>query len=313
MKPKDIQLARRIEEGLIAYNRDQRRLLGIRSKPCRVAFIEQVLESLHRVAYPSVIACRDISPERANPNSPLFDPLRAAIFKHRAGQVDEAFWFIFLFVHFGKHLRTKWRLAKDVYGCLGQGAPWTWARVSANPRGFREWLADNRAILTGDGVARHFGNHRKYESLDGWSRNGTGEAVETYVQWIGPTRTHQQLIQAAQAIAGNDPRRLFHHLYITMNQVTRFGRTAKFDYLTMLGKLRFAPIEPGSTYMDGATGPFSGARLLFGGSINADFERAELDGWLVELGGQLQLGMQVLEDSLCNWQKNPSRFIAYRG
>lgn len=313
MRPKDIQLAQRIEEGLIAHGRNHRQLRGIRSKACRDAFIEQVLESIHRVDYASVIARRDISRERANPNSPLFDPVRAAILKQRAGQIDEAFRFIFLFVHFGKHLRTGWRLTRDVYGCLGNGAPWTWARVSGNPRTFRTWLADSRAALTGDGVARHFGNHRKYESLDAWSPNGTGEAVESYVQWVAPLRTHQQLIQAAQAEVGNDPRRLFHLLYVSMNRVARFGRTAKFDYLTMLGKLRLAPIEPGSTYMEGATGPFTGARLLFGGSTSADFERAELDGWLVELGGQLGVGMQVLEDSLCNWQKSPSRFIAFRG
>jgi hypothetical protein len=313
MRPKDFQLAQRIGDGLIAYDRNHRRLFGIRLKAHRDAFIEQVLESIHRVAYPSVIARRDISPERANPNSPLFDPVRAAILKQRTGQTDEAFWFIFLFVHFGKHLRTGWRLTRDVYGCLGNGAPWTWARVGSNPRSFRSWLADNRAALTGDGVARHFGNHRKYESLDAWSRNGTGEAVESYVQWVAPPRTHQQLIQAAQAEVGNDARRLFHFLYGSMNRVTRFGRTAKFDYLTMLGKLNLAPIEPGSTYMEGATGPFTGARLLFGGSTNADLERLELDSWLVELGGQLGVGMQVLEDSLCNWQKSPSRFIAFRG
>jgi len=50
-----------------------------------------------------------------------------------------------------------------------------------------------------------------------------------------------------------------------MNDVERFGRTAKFDYLTMVGKLGLAAIEPGSTYMQGATGPLKGARLLFGG------------------------------------------------
>lgn len=314
MRPKDAQLAERIESGLIAYDKQHRRLPGIQSKAHRDAFIEQIVESVHRVTYPSVIAGRNISPLRANPSSELFDPLKAALLQQRAGQIDEAFWLVFLFVHFGKHLRTGWRLARDVYGSLGKGAPWTWGRVSADPKAFRAWLSANKAALKGgDGVSRHFGNHRKYESLDGRSRNGTGEAVETYVKWVGPPRTHQRLIQAAQVVAGNDPRKLFHDLYISMNQVTRFGRTAKFDYLTMLGKLRLAPVEPGSTYMEGATGPLSGARLLFGGSSTAALERTELDGWVVELGGQLQLSMQVLEDSLCNWQKSPSKFMAFRG
>ena len=34
--------------------------------------------------------------------------------------------------------------------------------------------------------------------------------------------------------------------------------------LTMVGKLQLANIEPGSTYMNGATGPLDGGRLLFG-------------------------------------------------
>ena len=98
--------------------------------------------------------------------------------------------------------------------------------------------------------------------------------------------------------------------------VASFGRTAKFDYLTMIGKLGLAPIEPGSTYMHGATGPLSGARLLFGGRKTAPLTRSDLEAWLVELEARLHLGthgMQVLEDALCNWQKNPRTFVPFRG
>jgi hypothetical protein len=266
VRPRDSQLAQKLSEGLRSFDRERHLLLGIRLARNREAFLEQMLESIHRVRYPSVIASRNISPQRANPRSELFDPLKAAIFCKRQGQVDEAFWFIFLFVHFGKHLRAGWRLARDVYGSLGDGVQWDWKRTSADPKSFRQWLADHKSILTGDGIPRHFGNHRKYETLDAWSRNGTGEAVESYIKWVAPPRTHELLIQEAQKAVGSNPRELFQYLYVSMNQVTRFGRTAKFDYLTMLGKIGLAPIEPGSTYMDGATGPFTGARLFFGGN-----------------------------------------------
>jgi len=69
----------------------------------------------------------------------------------------------------------------------------------------------------------------------------------------------------------------------------------------MIGKLELAAIEPGSTYMQNATGPLSGARLLFGVHHGA----TQLDHWLIELEAQLGVGMQVLEDALCNWQKSP--------
>jgi hypothetical protein len=61
--------------------------------------------------------------------------------------------------------------------------------------------------------------------------------------------------------------------------------------------------------MHGSTGPVQGARLLFGNHENP----VNLDRWLVELDAELQVGMQVLEDALCNWQKSPERFKPFRG
>jgi hypothetical protein len=123
------------------------------------------------------------------------------------------------------------------------------------------------------------------------------------------------LIAKASRQAGGDPRKTFALLYQSMT-VASFGRTAKFDYLTMIGKLGLGPIQPGSTYMQGATGPQRGARLLFGGTPSARLSSADLDTWLLDLNARLQLGphgMQVLEDALCNWQKQPRRFVPFRG
>jgi len=119
--------------------------------------------------------------------------------------------------------------------------------------------------------------------------------------------------QAAVKHCGQDPRATFDYLYESMKDVASFGRTARFDYLTMVGKLRLAQIEPGSTYMQGATGPLSGARLLFGGRTDAALSQRELDAYLVRLEACLVVGMQVLEDALCNWQKSPAEFKGFRG
>lgn len=81
----------------------------------------------------------------------------------------------------------------------------------------------------------------------------------------------------------------------------------------MLGKLGLAAIEPDSTYMTGSSGPISGARLLFAGDAKAQLPAGNLDQWLVDLDARLGVGMQVLEDALCNWQKSPSEFKAFRG
>ena len=216
---------------------------------------------------------------------------------------------VFLFVHFGRHSVGGWRYAREVYGRLGGVERWDWAATSADPAAFRSWLNENKDELRREGVPGGFGNHRKYESLDAYSSKGTGAVVESYVEWVNPPRTHRQLVEQACQEADGDARRAFDNLYKSMRAVTRFGRTARFDYLTMLGKLDLAEIEAPSAYLEEATGPRKGAVLLFG----VDQPARTLNQWLVELDVFLAVGMQALEDALCNWQKNPADFVPFRG
>lgn len=266
------------------------------------------MESLHRVRYVRQIRSRELSPLRADPQSELFDPLKAAIINQRAGRTDEAFWLIFLFVHFGKNAKGGWRYAREVYGALGQGAAWSWSNVSKNPAGFRAWFSANEATIGRKDPPGGFGNHRKFETL-----RTTGAAVESYVNWVGPPRTHAELVEDALHKSGGDPRRTFRFLYDSMDAVVRFGRTARFDYLSMLGKLELATIRPDSTYMANATGPAEGARLLFADNPNAPIKDHDLEELVAELERELGVGMQVMEDALCNWQKSPDVFIPFRG
>lgn len=313
MRPKDRKLAAAIDKKLQTYSASLHQMPGIANATHRAVLIEQILESIHRVAYIAAIKTRPISPNRADPNSTLFDPLKAAILYYRAGNIDEACWLVFLATHFGRHLEDKWQLVRDIYGALGT-TPWTWTRTSGAPILFKQWLANNLATLQNDGINRRFGGHRPYESLEISQHNrGTAAAIESYVSWIGANRGHQLLFDDALAIAGNDPTALFDRLYRKM-KVSSFGRLAKFDYLTMLGKLGFVPIEPGSPYLQGATGPLRGARLLFTGNTDSESIPTKiLDQYIVELGAYIGVGMQVMEDSLCNWQKSPHKFEAYRG
>jgi hypothetical protein len=314
VRAKTIDLARELDLKLCRFARDERRLPGIESDANRAAFVETIVESIRRVRYALGLRDQVFSPLRADPNSELFDPLKAAVLQHRAGDIDEAFWLVFWGIHCGKHASDGWRLARDLYGALGT-EPWTWERTSSDPEEFREWLRMNEAILRGgDGVRRRFGNHRKYESLKALSERGTALVVASYVAWVAPPRTHVSLVEETEDACGQHPRRRFDALYRSMDAVLGFGRMARFDYLAMLGKLGLAPIEPGSTYMHGATGPYSGAKLLFGrNATGTEYTRLELDRFLLELDQELNVGMQVLEDALCNWQKSPGRFKRFRG
>ena len=313
MNSKDKELYDELRTKLVKYDNEVRALPGIDAAARKDSLLCQFVESIHRVNYPVVIRSRDVSPKRADPADPLFDPLKAAIFHQREGNLEEAFWLVFVFVHFGKHARGEWRYAREVYGRLGVKPYWDWTTVSAAPKAFRQWLNDHQEQIKRPGVPGGFGNHRKYESLDGKKKTGTGNAVETYVNWIDPPRTHEALFKEQSNLAGGDPRKTFSNLYKSMADVARFGRTAKFDYLTMIGKLGLAHIEPGSTYMVGSTGPAVGAKLLFFDNTTENVSSRTLDYWLIELEENLGVGMQVMEDALCNWQKSPNTFKAFRG
>ncbi len=307
MKPHDRAEGMRLEAALRSFAEDDRPLPGIAAPARRRVFIDQIIESIRRIKFINVLRTRDICDERTDPMNLLFDPLKAAILNQRRGDVEEAFWLLFLYVHFGRHSQAGWRYARDVYGRLGEGGRWDWPTVSNNVAGFRAWLDDHQARLQ-NGKPRGFGNHRKRESLAGFGDKGTGAAVETYVRWINPPRTHRELMNESVQAANGDPGAAFDSLYRSMAVVKRFGRLARFDYLTMVGKLGLAPINPGSAYINGSTGPLAGARLLFGNGT-----AASLDEWAVRLDGKLRVGMQVIEDSLCNWQKSPEKFQAFRG
>lgn len=313
MKSKEKSLAHKLGAKLSQFDQQNRSLPGIRAAANRNALIEQLIESIRRIRFVSLIDSRALTEMRADPTCDLFDPLRAAILHKRKGDTEEAWWLVFLFVHFGKHRRTGWRLARDIYGGLGRTTWWSWQRTSMDPHAFCHWLASHEhTVQGGDGVSRHFGNHRKYETLKDSSARGTGKVVESYVSWVLKRGSHSALVKEAQQHTGGKSREMFDYLYHSMEKVLSFGRTARFDYLTMIGKLGLAPIEPGSTYMQGSTGPLKGARLLFGKKTASP---SELDAWLVELEARLRLffGMQVLEDALCNWQKSPKKFKAFRG
>jgi len=56
-----------------------------------------------------------------------------------------------------------------------------WASTSADVDRFRAWLHAHTERLRRANAPGGFGNHRKYESLDAKSENGTGAVVESYV------------------------------------------------------------------------------------------------------------------------------------
>lgn len=307
MRAREQALIHELDERLLGVSADIFPLPGIADNVRRRNYVLQLVDSMRRVRYVSEIASRDVHPERGNPQSMMFDPIKAALLRMRVGDVEEACWLVFLFVHFGKHAKSGYRYAREVYGALGTQGPWTFAAVSANVAGFRAWLHANQDQLK-RGKQRGFGNHRKYESLAAHGNKGTGATVESYVEWVQVAGSHAAVFAQALQAANDDPKRAFRAMYRSMSGVRRFGRTARFDYLTMLGKLGLAEIHPDSAYFSSATGPVVGARLMLQGTTAHQLSVAEIDSRVGVIAAHLGVGFQEMEDSLCNWQKSPDQY-----
>lgn len=181
------------------------------------------MDSERRIEFIVRIRSRHINQGRKSPTSPLFDPIRAALLCAHAGEIEEACWLIFLAIHCGKHGNDGWRLVREIYAGNGPGAEWTLARVNGNIAGFQQWLAGKYALWTATDTRPHFGNHRKYETLDPAKAYNTAAVVATYLGWVNGEVDHQtRFIRAVQGANGDrvlafdqvyrSPRRFLHSI-----------------------------------------------------------------------------------------------------
>lgn len=305
MWPTRQQQHARISSTLQTYSTNVRNLPGAAGNLARDALAMQFVASLRREDYYRRVQEKPVSARKADPNSGAFDAERAVAYHMQNGNVEEAAWLVFLMTHFARPASSGWLRLQQVYGRLGAGV-WDWQTVSNNPQAMLSWLVANWMNIGGK-----FGNHRKYESLRPNSNRSFGDVLLSYVGWIGPAG-HQAFFGATIRQTGNNPATIFDALYRSMS-VKTFGRLAKFDYLALIGRYGIAPIEPGSAYFKGATGPASGARLLFTGSHTGAATEGQLQNWVDELDASLHVGMAVMEDALCNWQKSPTAFVHFKG
>jgi hypothetical protein len=294
-----------IAKGLADFSAQIRPLPGIISPEALNTLAMQFVASLRREDYYRLVQRNIISPHRADPNHAGFDAERAVAFYVQNGEIEEAAWLIFLMTHLARPADTGWLRLSQIYGKLGQGI-WTWNIVSADPQAFVDWLSQNWTTVGGK-----FGNHRKYESLDPGSSRAFGRVLASYLNWIGG-QGHVTFFANAIRNAGNEPGAIFDYLYDDMT-VLSFGRLAKFDYLALIGRYGIAPIHAGKAYFRGATGPARGAKLLFYGTADSATGPDTLQSLVDELDLALAVGMQVMEDALCNWQKSPTNFVHFNG
>jgi Alpha-glutamyl/putrescinyl thymine pyrophosphorylase clade 3 len=305
MWPKRENRRQEIVDGIRRHSATVRVLPGIAAPTALEVLATQFVASERREDYYRLVQAKPISVDRASPNHLRFDAERAVAYYMQKGNPEEAAWLVFLMTHFARPRDSGWLRLRDVYGRLGAGI-WDWKTVSANPGAFIDWLEANSQAVRGT-----FGNHRKYESLSPRAKRSFRRVVTDYFEWIGGAG-HAKFFADATRAAGNDPGVIFDALYKDM-KVLSFGRLAKFDYLALIGRYGIAPIHAGSAYFDGATGPTSGAKLLFDGDRESGTSNHQLQQYVDALDNDINVGMQVMEDPLCNWQKSPDLFVHFKG
>jgi hypothetical protein len=304
--PKRQARRQQIADALERFSLAAMPLPGIPGPRERKALSMQIVASLRREEYFRLIQRRGPIPaSRANPAHPAFQAELGVVHHLQQDRIDEAAWLVFLMVYLAKP-EEGWTRLRDIYGRLGAGR-WDWAEVSAAPHNFERWLATNWTNIRGK-----FGNHRKYESIDPTKARPMGPAVVEYVEWVNGSGGHDQHFSTIVRNAGNDPHVIFDAFFRAL-PIKGFGRLAKFDWVAMLARYGMIPAAAGSAYLQGATGPERGARLLFLGDPKGACTNIELQNWLDLLDRRLSVGMEVLEDAICNWQKQPDQFKHFKG
>ena len=291
-------------------------LPGIEDPNRKYVFVQQVVDSIRRIEYVQHLSHTKLDALRANPYSELFDPLKAAVINIREGENDEAFWLLFLATHFGKAHAYGWGIVADVYGGRGECDIWTWDNITENFSDFDTWFKRASVDISNEKEKLKFNNHRKYQSFRYDTACSVPKVIKSYLDFVGAHHSHAAKIAEAEYATGNDNTLMFDYFYKGMKKnVKSFSRLGIFDLLTMWSKLNLVDFYPQYAYIAGSTGPRPGATLLFYG-YESGIGAKTLESKLAELSDQMSLGplaMQVLEDSLCNWQKSPDRYKLFRG
>jgi Alpha-glutamyl/putrescinyl thymine pyrophosphorylase clade 3 len=260
-----------------------------------VLFAEEVARSVARIDGVRLLATDPLDGVGSDPADLAWDAWRAIVWHDRCGDKEEATWLAFLATHFGRREGDDdpWRSTRAVYSAFGE-AVLSWERVVASP-------TDISKVCQGhaDECRRlKFANHRKFETPRPGPPLGVDAVLRSYVEGIIERTGGSQA--ALFSVPNESPAGRFERLMRELRFVKRFGRTALFDLLTLLGNFNVYDLTPGRVHLVGATGPLRGAKTMFGGA-----DKRTLEARANEMARRLDIPIQAVEDALCNWQKHP--------
>lgn len=211
---------------------------------------------------------------------------------------EDRVWIIYLATYFGKSNFSGWdlflRAAFD-----GNQLLITFRKIKAKPEKYFDYL--NRLEFFEN---CKFSNHRKYTKK---SLNGPK----------GFFHSMTFLINNMEQYCRSDEID-FQGMYKLAGKIPNFGRLASFDFSSSLVKCGLKIGEPKSMYASHSTGPLQALELILRLTNSDVSHQSKIDlsynlvEWFTENSDIFMVG-QVLEDAICNWQKNPKKYIYYSG
>lgn len=265
-------------------------LPGLATSDKRESLIQKLLDSYFRV-----YRKRLLSKARGAPGTQDLRAFQTVVDLFKGGDHDEAVWLAFLCTHLGEDVPDS---VEQFYTRFGTGR-WTWRTIKEDTQGLRDWLHTNEEKL----ALLRFGNHRKRETHKPGHKYGTPAVVASFCRWAERRSPNGSPYEALLSVTkgSTSPEGAFDKLFEDL-KVVRFGRTAKFDFLAVLGNLGILPVSPGHVYLKGATGPRRGALLMVAGRAKGKLT-SQVEETIGRLQKHLAVPLEVLEDALCNWQK----------
>ncbi len=272
-------------------------ILGVKIDPIKLSILAlQTRDSIRRI---QIYGTYKLKAQTAVKESkPFFHTSNPFVLTQRVDlSFQDKVWFIYLATYFGKSNRSGWELFKRA-AFKKDLSLITFNQVNNNLEEYFEYL------LSFDFFKEcTFSNHRKFTAKSLLGHKGLFISIEFLVNNIHqfcPTNRME-----------------FHRMFLLANKIPNFGRLAAFDFSSSLAKIGLID-EPKSMYAENSTGPLKALELMLKltnneASVLSQKEFAvSLMCWFLENSNIFMVG-QVLEDAICNWQKDTTKYRLYKG
>lgn len=213
-------------------------------------------------------------------------------------EVQDKVWIIYLATYFGKSDKSKWELFERA-AFNQKKSFFSFALVKSDLDMYFQYLSSIDFFQN-----CNYSNHRKFTAKKLQGEKGFFRSVEYFVKNIDEYTPKCRMD--------------FHKMFQLSQKIPNFGRLAGFDFTSSLVKCGVNVDEPLSMYAENSTGPLQGLGLLLRLTSNNSSKSTqiklshELTEWFLENSKIFMVG-QVLEDAICNWQKNTRTYIKYKG